>query len=148
MYSAKIDGERTTFGTSGLLYLNNKLMYDRTTNSLWSSLIGEPVIGPLADSGIELDIFPSLMTTWEEWLTISPETTVLSNDTGIYAPQDYKPEEDDTSFYFDYRAAPDTMFPLWIRDPSLEPKDEVLGLDLDGASKAYPVNLIRQDESE
>ena len=48
MYSAKIDGEPTTFGTSGLLYRSNKLMYDRKTNTLWSSLLGVPVIGALA----------------------------------------------------------------------------------------------------
>ena len=48
MYSARIDGEPTTFGTSGLLYRSNKLMYDRTTNSIWNQFTGEPVIGPLA----------------------------------------------------------------------------------------------------
>ena len=66
MYSAKIDGEPTTFGTSGLLYRSNKLMYDRKTESLWSSLLGEPVIGLLADSEIKLAFFPVVLTTWEE----------------------------------------------------------------------------------
>jgi hypothetical protein len=66
VYSAKIDGEPTTFGTSGLLYRSNKLMYDRNTESLWSSLLGEPVIGPLADSEIKLAFFPVVLTTWEE----------------------------------------------------------------------------------
>ena len=58
MYSGKINGETTTFGTSGMLYRSNKVMYDRLTNSLWNQLTGEPVIGPLWDSGIKLDFFP------------------------------------------------------------------------------------------
>ena len=59
MYSAKIEGEPTTFGTFGLLYRSNKLMYDRATNTLWGSLIGEPAIGELAQREIKLD-FPLL----------------------------------------------------------------------------------------
>ena len=64
MYSARIDGETTTFGTSGLLYRSNKVMYDRATNTLWHQFTGEPIIGPLADSGIRLPFYPVLLTTW------------------------------------------------------------------------------------
>ena len=42
MYDAQLDGEDVTFGTSGFLYQNNKLMYDRPTDTLWHSLTGEP----------------------------------------------------------------------------------------------------------
>ena len=91
MYSAKINGEPTTFGTSGLLYQSNKLTYDRATQSLWSSLLGELVIGPLADSGIKLPFFPVVLTTWEEWLAEHPTTSVLSNDTGVYPARFYTP---------------------------------------------------------
>src|SRR5687767_1581272 len=37
------DGKTYTFGSSGLLYRSNKLMYDRQTGTLWSQLTGEPV---------------------------------------------------------------------------------------------------------
>jgi hypothetical protein len=66
VYSAKLDGERVTFGTSGLLYRSNKLMYDRKTNTLWRQFTGEPVVGGLADSGIRLSIFPVVLTQWQE----------------------------------------------------------------------------------
>ncbi len=36
-----------TFGSSGLLYRSNKLMYDRQTDSLWNQFTGRPVMGPL-----------------------------------------------------------------------------------------------------
>ena len=42
MYSARIDGKPTIFGTSGMLYRSNKLMYDRETKTRWSSLLGSP----------------------------------------------------------------------------------------------------------
>ena len=145
MYSAKIDGEPTTFGTSGLLYRSNKLMYDRATNSLWSSLVGEPVIGELADrNDLKLDFFPVSLTTWDEWLTENPDTVVLSNETGYYTPRLYEPEPDTRSIYFSYRKDPETMFPIWDRDHRLEAKDEVLGISAAGAHKAYPIETLRR----
>ena len=145
MYSAKIDGEPTTFGTSGLLYRSNKLMYDRATNSLWSQLLGEPVIGPLADSGIKLEIFPVSLTTWGEWRAEHPDTTVLSLETGYYSPSFYPPESDPTAFYFDYRESAETLFPVWNRDPRLDTKEEVLGLSVDDVHKAYALATLQAE---
>jgi hypothetical protein len=53
-YHTRIGQRRFTFGTSGLLYRSNKLLFDEETRTLWSSLQGIPVVGPLADSGIRL----------------------------------------------------------------------------------------------
>lgn len=146
MYSAKIDGQPTTFGTSGLLYRSNKLMYDRKTNSLWSSLVGEPVIGDLAerDEIIRLDYFPVSLTTWGEWVAENPDTKVLSLDTDYYPPRFYEPENHPRSIYYDYRVSAETMFPVWNRDSALETKDEVLGLSVDGIHKAYSVMKLRE----
>ena len=63
MYSAKINGEPTTFGTSGMLYRSNKVMYDRLTETLWNQLRGEPMVGELVGSGIKLEYFPVALTT-------------------------------------------------------------------------------------
>ena len=144
MYSAKLDGERVTFGTSGLLYLSNKLMYDRKTNSLWRQFTGEPVVGGLANSGIKLDFFPVLVTTWSEWLAEHPDTTVLDITTGFYPPTAYDPESDPTSQYHDYFASPDTMFPVWQQNAVLDIKTVVLGLRLGGEAKAYPLAALQQ----
>ena len=145
MYSGLFDGFSTTFGTSGLLYRSNKLMYDRGTFSLWSQLLGEPVIGPLADSGIKLDFYPSVLTTWGEWLEEHPDTTALSPVTGYYPRRFYTPERSPTSIYFDYRSSPDRRFAVWDRDDRLELKDEVLGLSVGGVHKAYPVEALRKE---
>ena len=144
MYSAKINGEPTTFGTSGLLYRSNKVMYDRLTNSLWNQLTGEPVIGPLWDSGIELDFFPVMLTTWEEWLALHPDTTVLEQETGLYPAGFYVPEEHPRAIYYAYFNAPETMFPVPDRDDRLATKDVVLGVRLNGRSKAYSSAALRE----
>ena len=47
LYRSTIGGEHHELGTSGFLYRSNKLMYDHATRSLWSTLSGEPVVGPL-----------------------------------------------------------------------------------------------------
>ena len=83
MYDAELDGTVRNFGTSGFLFNSNKLMYDRATLSMWHSLTGEPVVGKLANSGLELELLPLVLTTWEEWLAENPDTTVLTEDQGF-----------------------------------------------------------------
>ena len=55
------DGSIYTFGSSGLLYRSNKLMYDRPTRTLWNQLTGEPVMGELAGSDVTLNVLPVVL---------------------------------------------------------------------------------------
>ena len=145
MYSAKINGLPTTFGTSGMLYRSNKVMYDRQTYSLWNQLTSEPVIGPLWDSGIKLDFFPVVLTTWEEWLALHPDTTALDQDTDVYPASFYVPEENPRAIYYDYFNTAETMFPVPNRNDLLEAKDVVLGVQLNDGYKAYYSEALRRD---
>ena len=145
MYSTEINGEATEFGTSGLLFRSNKLMYDRATETLWHQFRGEPVVGPLANSGIRLELIPNVLTTWAEWLAQHPDTTVISNDTGVYPAESYLPEEDPRSIYHSYREASGTMFPVAGIDDSLPIKQQVFGLTFGGAAKAYPRDLLARN---
>ena len=120
-------------------------MYDRSTNTLWHQFLGEPAVGPLADSGIKLELLPALTTTWGEWLAAHPDTTVLDIDTGIYQPDRYRPEDDNRSVYFGYRQRNDTMFPAPHRSDLLPTKDQVLGLNLNGQARAYPLDTLRAE---
>ena len=142
-YHGEFDGMETTFGTSGFLYRSNKIMYDRETLSLWNQETGQPVIGELADSGIQLNFFPTLLTTWGEWTDEHPDTTVLALDTGVSQPGRYFPEDNPNATYYEYFNTPGTMFPVWIRDDSLEAKDVVLGVNIGEAQKAYPVSVLQ-----
>jgi len=136
LYDTTVDGEVYTFGSSGLLFRSNKLMYDRNTDSLWNQLTGEPVAGQLVDSGIKLDILPVTLTTWEDWLSDHPDTTVLSLDTGFTRVYEVG------AAYGDYFASPDTMFPVAGIGDERATKDLVYALNLDDTPKAYPLDLL------
>ena len=145
MYSTEVDGEVLEFGTSGFLYQSNKLMYDRKTNSLWHQFRGEPVTGELADSGITLEVIPVALTTWVDWVSAHPDTTVLAVETGVYPPETYLPESNQASIYFNYRNRPDTMFPVPTRSQRLPTKSQVFGLTLNGQVRAYPLEILDQE---
>ena len=81
-YESIAGGQRRGFGTSGLLYRSNKLMFDEETMSLWSTLEGKPVVGSLVGSGVQLTAHPAVTTTWGEWRLEHPTTTALSLETG------------------------------------------------------------------
>ncbi len=119
-------------------------MYDRATKSLWNQFYGRPVVGALADSGIELEVLPVLLTTWSDWLNSHPDTTVLDIETGIYQAATYTPENDPDSIYYEYRQAPDALFPVWERSDLLHPKAQVLGLNVNGRAGAYPLDVLRE----
>jgi hypothetical protein len=142
LYDAQLAaGEVYTFGSSGLLYRSNKLMYDHQTQSLWGNLTGEPVYGPLVGRGKRLRMLPLVVTTWSEWRTRHPDTTVLSLQTGHR--RDYRPG----AAYGKYFASPDPMFPVWRKPPAgpLQPKDWIWVVDTGAARKAYPLQaLLRQ----
>jgi len=82
IYETEHAGVIHELGTSGFLYRSNKLMYDRATQSLWSTMEGVPVVGPLAGQGIELRTRSVVTTTWGEWRRRHPDTQVLSLETG------------------------------------------------------------------
>lgn len=111
-----------TFGTSGLLYESSKLMFDEETNSLWSTLQGQPVIGRLAKSGIQLEFVNVVTTTWGEWKAAHPNTTVLSLETG------HRRNYGEGVAYRDYFATDDLMFEVSRKDSRLEKKAEVLAI--------------------
>jgi len=138
VYSTEVNGEVMSFGTSGWLYQSNKLMYDRGTKTLWHQFLGEPVVGELVGSGIELKLLPVTLTTWEEWVAAYPATTVLDIETGVYPASSYREEDNRLSIYSSYRRSEETMFPVPERSTRLPTKSRVLGITLNGQSRAYP----------
>ena len=116
LYDGRAGDAVYRFGTSGLLYRSNKLMYDRTTETLWNQFSGEPVWGPLAGRGIRLTPLPAVHTTWGEWRRAHPGSTVLDIETGFR--RDYGPGV----AYADYNASPDPLFYVPIQDDRPAPQ--------------------------
>lgn len=119
-YETVVDGRSFKLGTSGLLYRSNKLMFDVETLSLWSTIEGRPVVGPLASSPIVLPYRPVVTTTWKEWREAHPDTTVLSLETGYQ--RDYR----EGAAYRAYFSSDELMFEVPAQDKRLKRKAEVL----------------------
>ncbi len=134
-YETVAGGRSFTFGTSGLLYRSNKLMFDAETNSLWSTIEGRPVVGPLASDSIVLKYRPVVTTTWKEWRNAHPATTVLSLDTGHQ--RDYS----EGAAYRSYFSHDDLMFEVPDQDKRLRRKAEVLTFIAGAGKERVPVAL-------
>ena len=128
-YKTSLDGVDYTLGTSGFLYRSNKLMYDRATQSLWSTEKGEPVLGPLVDKGIVLPYESVVTTTWGAWRERHPDTTVLSLNTG------HQRDYGEGVAYNDYFSTDELMFVTPFNDDRLDNKREVLALRFVAAPK-------------
>ena len=115
-------GVHHELGTSGFLYRSNKLMYDHATKSLWSTLRGKPVVGPLvkANPPIELRTHPCVTTTWGEWRRRHPGTRVPTLNT------DHLRDYSEGAAYRDYFATDDLMFSVPTTDDRLRNKQDVL----------------------
>ena len=125
------------FGSSGFLYRSNKLMFDRGTKSLWNQFTGEPVVGPLVNSGIKLKIRPVAIASWKQWRAANPSTRVLSLETG------HRRDYGSGVVYREYFASSELMFPTIVRDESrIKRKDYIFGIRGPAASKAWPVTVF------
>ena len=120
VYETDIDGKHYELGTSGFLYRSNKLMYDHETKSMWSTLNGKPVVGPLVGKGIQLKPLYVVTTTWGQWKADHPDTDVLSLNTG------HRRDYGEGVAYRDYFNTDELMFTVPKLDKRLKNKDEVL----------------------
>ena len=145
LYDGRSGDDLYRFGTSGLLYRSNKLMYDKTTRSLWEQYTGEPVWGPLVGQGIRLEVLPVVHTTWEKWHDAHPDTRVLNIRTGF--SRNYGAGEDGLGMaYADYWISRDLIFPAPDRSGPLERKDYVYAVRLGQELTAYSLELLAERE--
>lgn len=138
-YESVVGGRAMQFGTSGLLYQSNKLMFDEGTHSLWSTFEGTPVVSTLVGSGLMLRTLPAVTTTWKEWRTTHPTTTVLSLDTG------HRRDYSEGAAYRDYFASDQLMFPVSRTDNRLPKKAEVVVFRAPGATAQDPLTPVAID---
>ena len=138
LYDGRLNGKVYRFGTSGMLYRSNKLMYDRETRTLWEQYTGEPVWGDLVGQGLKLDVLPVVHTRWIDWVARHPDTKVLDINTGFH--RDYG----SGVAYADYWASNDLLFPAPDLSGPLLPKDTVYAVRNDYEVVAYSIAVLRE----
>jgi hypothetical protein len=126
VYSRNVQGQIFDFGVSGKLIMNVLVMYDRQTDSLWSQLLGRAVAGEM--EGVQLEYFPSWMTTWDDWKARHPGTLALVK--GYQGARDQY-----LSYYTSDRAG---VLGETSRDDRLSRKEWVVGVTMGQDAVAYP----------
>ena len=126
----------TEFGVSGKLHNNDLIMYDRYEGNLWQQITGEGIVGPAAIRNEVLTPVTIGSTTWGEWKTQQPDTQVLSRETGYQRDYDRYP-------YGTYEENDELLFGIEELDTSLQIKTVVYGVEVNGASKAYPLSVLQ-----
>ncbi len=134
-YSRVIGDTEVTFGTSGSLYNSALVMYDRTTESLWTHYDGRAVVGAL--TGVRLEPISSPLIAWGDFKTQFPQGTVLDRDrTGAsraYGTNPYVGYDDDTSAPFLFRGDADDRAEMLRR---------VVGVTIGEAAKGWTLDSL------
>ncbi|MEO5886772.1 MAG: DUF3179 domain-containing protein [Anaerolineales bacterium] len=136
-FKRTVDGRVLDFGTTGRLRYSNLIMYDHQTESWWQQATGEAIVGEL--TGTQLEFYPVVIISWEDFKTAYPQGRVLSRETGLlrdYGRNPYLGYDDVNNPPFLYQG-PDT--------PSqLPPVARVLTIDLNGEAVAYPYETLEK----
>jgi len=75
VHRRSIEGREVAFGNQGALFGNAMTWFDYDTGSVWSQPLGEAILGPA--KGAKLDLLPSTLTRWGEWLRLFPDSLAL-----------------------------------------------------------------------
>lgn len=134
------DGKRLDFRDAGLLYRGNDLQCDVQTGSLWDPFSGRALAGSAA--GQRLETVPVMVVLWGAWAESHPSTQVLTAELDQEGEQATRAEQFEraTERYLQNPAAPESLAEFDATKSPLPAKAFVLGLTLDGQSRAYPLS--------
>ncbi|WP_456460422.1 DUF3179 domain-containing (seleno)protein [Reichenbachiella sp.] len=127
-WKSEVKNDFSEFGVSGLLYNNNLILYDRSTESYWSQILEKSIYGDcLAEEISPIQLYES---TFNSVKRLQGDVQLLSTNTGF----NYLYNQ---SIYDDYRISERVSFPISNQDNSLKPKERVLGIIKGNQVKIY-----------
>lgn len=121
--------------TSGLLSRSNKVMFELHTFSLFDTFRGRAITGPLHDAGVELEFVSVGTADWGDLKAARPDALIINQNTGqlgVY-PLDPLGDRDDDG----------PIFPVGDVDPRLLIQEQVLGVNYQDVSVAFPAAAAR-----
>lgn len=134
MWETTVDGRQLRFHLAGI---NNQnfLMRDEETGSWWQQVSGQAILGPLKGKQLK-GVFHDEIT-FATWKREEPSGRVLKPDSriesaGDYAPANWEERMDRVP------VATNTV------DNSFPQRELIVGLKLNGASKAYPLRALKR----
>lgn len=133
VFDPVVDGRAENFRLVGMDHFN-AMFEDRTTGSWWQQATGHSVAG--ARKGMTLAELPAQQVTLGEWLAMHPGSLIMQPDPAL---------RDRYSQSFDYETGA-SRSALTGTDPvSWHDKSWVVGVELNGSSKAYDWNRLRRE---
>jgi hypothetical protein len=140
-YERTIDGNVTTFGTSGLLFASALVMYDRATESLWTHFDGRAVVGVL--TGSQLVARSSPLISWGDFIENYPTGKLLDWDaTGFRRDYGRNP-------YVGYDSPDGTPFLFrGALDDRAAAMQRIVGISLENESVAYALEVVSSGEAK
>ena len=138
MFRAEARGKALILDNAGVVG-GNEVFKDRETGSRWQQSSLEAISGPM--QGEHLKLYPFLLTSWQEWRRLHPDTRVLKPLAG-YADRIAEKNAMIRQGLSGEGAAPSDVT---YRDDRLKPKTMILGVDVDGASKAFSLEALRRE---
>jgi len=133
VWEATVDGRQLHFQLAGI---NNQnfIMRDEETGSWWQQVTGEAILGPLKGQRLTPVFHDEL--TFATWKREKPQGRVLRPDEEIARAGKYAPAN------WEERMATVPVATSFTLDESLEPRTLVVGVTVNGASKAYPFDAV------
>jgi hypothetical protein len=135
VYAASIDGCPLTFKVFGV-WRKNMVMRDQQTGSIWQQATGEAIDGPLR--GSQLQVMPAWETTWGTLSSAYPQAAYALGPekfTGLI-PRHVLQHMLGITYWA-------TLDGLSAADLRLPPHQIVIGLVVNGAARAYPLNVLQ-----
>ena len=133
VFSPLVDGQAETFRLVGMDHFN-AMFEDATTRSWWRQANGEAIAGPM--KGKTLAEIPSRQVRLAEWLRQHPKSLIMQPDSALATNY---PED------FDYETGASRKSLTGTDTVSWRDKAWVVGITVNGESKAYDWNRLRRE---
>lgn len=134
VFSPVVDGRSETFRLVGMDHFN-AMFEDASTHSWWRQANGEAIAGP--SKGKSLTEIPSRQVTLAEWLREYPGSLIMQADSGL---------KSNYSKSFDYETGKSRKSLTGTDTVSWHDKAWVVGITVNGQSKAYDWNRLRREK--
>jgi hypothetical protein len=135
VFRAEAKGRRLVFENAGVVG-GNEVFKDNETGSRWQQSSLEAISGPLV--GERLNLYPFLLTNWEEWHRLHADTLVLKPLPG-YADRIRDKNAQLKAGISITQAAPKDVL---RRDDRMKPYAKIIGLTVGDASRAFPLDAL------
>jgi hypothetical protein len=137
VFRAEARGRRLVMENAGVVG-GNEVFKDNETGTRWQQSSLEAISGPM--QGEHLKLYPFLLTNWDEWHRLHPDTLVLKPLPG-YAERIPAKNAQLRVGFPTTKAAPDDVA---RRDDRLKAYTKVIGLTVGDASRAFPLDALDQ----